>query len=358
MSLSTSSSTLPSTCPFCGSPLHVTTNDEGDLVCANCGFVLTPLIGYAVDEGSFGAKYDVRESFAKQREGLIHTRERVITAMHDGGIGTVIDTHGFKSSNRMKKTIRKISKLNERSKFRDSIDSLEGDLHKAANRLKDEISTLFELPSYISREIDEMVKYVVVKNKDKLKGMSRKRREALGYAIVLSVLEAYGIGLEGKILLKKLSLDQKMVRDVIAWKSKVTYQLGKEKILKIRASQDTLTRYLNYANFLISELNYELGLGLNGILKSRLSQTLKLMIKAALKLNLNSGKQKTSFLAGLIYLILHAFASDPKMKPTQEKVANALKLGNNSVRENYVKAVEELMILVYVPTKSHKSSKK
>jgi transcription initiation factor TFIIIB Brf1 subunit/transcription initiation factor TFIIB len=252
-----------------------------------------------------------------------------------------------------RRQFERLRRQNERSRFRNNLDSLEGDLHKAANLLKAEISTFFEIPSHISREIDGIIKEIVSSptNQKKLKGLSRKKREYLGYAIVLAVLEAHGIGLEAKILLKKLFNDGMLVRNVISWKAKVSSELAPKKLKELKMKQDPLSRYLNYTNFLVSELNYELKLGLNGKVKSRIMEVLKHVIKAALKVNMNSGRQLSSLLAGLIYLVLHIFVIDPSKKPTQERVAKTLRLGNNSVRENYVDAVRNLMILVYVPAK-------
>ncbi|UXD22418.1 hypothetical protein IPA_04550 [Ignicoccus pacificus DSM 13166] len=333
--------------------LHLTYNEEGEIVCSSCGAVLTPYVGYAFDEGTYFNKFDPRAPYSKTGEGLVSSSGALSSVVHDEGIGSTFNAHEVKGRLRTRKEFEKIRRLNERSRFRDSIDSLEGDLHKAANLLKTEIETFFEIPSHISREIDETIKQIVrnEKNQKKLKGLSRKKREYLGYAIVLAVLEAYGIGLEAKILLKKLFNDEKVIRNVISWKAKVAYDLAKDKLRNIKRSQDPMSKYMNYANFLLSELNHELRLGLDGRLRSRIMETLRHVLKAAIKVNMNSGKQMSSLLAGLIYLTLHIFVTDPSKKPTQEKVAKTLRLGNNSVRENYVEAVKNLMILVYVPTK-------
>jgi len=340
------------TCPICGSPLNVMMNDEGELVCAHCGAVLTPYLGYGYDEVAYSNKFDTRESFAKGGEGgLINSREALYSSLHDGGIGSTFNPYETKGNSRLRKNMARLGKLDARARFKDSIDSLEGDVHKAANHMKDEISSFFELPSYINKEIDDMVKYVVRKNSTKLKGLSRTKRTYLGYAVVLSVLEAYGIGMEAKVLLKELFKDEKTIREIISWKSRVTYDLAKDRIRKLMLTQDPLSRYTNYANFLLDKLAFNLNININGELKSRIMKTLKVIIKKALSINMNSGKQTTSFLAGLIYLVLHIFADEPKKKPTQERVAKTLRLGNNSVRENYVEAVRDLMILVYIPTK-------
>ncbi|ALU12379.1 hypothetical protein EYM_03015 [Ignicoccus islandicus DSM 13165] len=330
---------------------YVLYNDEGEPVCPTCGSVLSPAFGFVHDIGIEG-KYDVFEPYSKSGEGRISSRATLSDSVHDGGLGTVINPREAKGSKF--KLFKKLSKEQEKSRIRNNKESIEVDVMKTLNVFLDNVSSDVNIPDSVRKEISKVAKKIVNDNYESFKGISRKDRNHLAYAIALMILEARGVVPEAKSFLRKFFNDEKEINKIIDWLKRVKYDYGREIYMKMVNPRNREEEYLAKGRSTLQYVIQQLKLDYKPEERPILHSFYEDLIRNALSMNMNSGKQKLSLLGGLVYIVLNVFSKSEKSKVTQSRLAKLLNVGNNSIRETYVEANDRLLIVVSVPTRKRK----
>ncbi len=351
MSYSIPSATRPH-CPYCGALLtNVLYNDEGEAVCPSCGSVLPPGTYFELSDSDY-VKYDVFEPYSKTGEGRISSRATLSDVVHDGGLGSHINP--YESKGRRVKLFARLSKEQEKSRIKDSRESIEVDVRRTLSVFLSNVEVEVPIPEAVKSEIYKIAGHVVNNSYKELKGISRKERNYLAYAIALMVLDAYGIIPEPKTILRRLIKDGKTVNRIIEWLKKVKYRYARDIYLKLVKTQNLEERYINKGRSIVNSIKYHLKLNYTPKEFTNLLSFYEDLIKCALSINMNSGKQALSLLSGLAYIALNVFTKAERSKATQGKIASLFNIGNNSVRESYVEAIDKMFIVVSVPTKRRK----
>jgi len=123
-------------CLRCGKTALITDAETGEIVCGNCGFVLSESVENPGPE---------RRSFSDDGINRARTGSGTSLAIHDKGLSTIIsptnkDATGKPLSNSMKKTLNRLRIWDNRSQVHEPIDLNFRRAFSELHRLQDKLS--------------------------------------------------------------------------------------------------------------------------------------------------------------------------------------------------------------------------
>lgn len=293
-------------CPECGSTHLIRSYDRGDIVCANCGLVITDRI---VDSGPEWRAFTPEEKQKRSRVGAPTT-----LTIHDKGLSTVIDWRDKDATGKKLEPKRRIEvirwrKWQIRTRVHSSIDR---NLAQAMNEL-DRISAQLNLPKNVKEEA------AIVYRKAVEKGLVRGRSiEAVMSASIYAACRTHKIPRTIEDIAKYTRCGRKDV-------ARCYRLLLKEINIRIPlADPETF----------IPRIAGELNLG--GLIQSKAAE----IIKKAKEMGLTAGKDPTGLAAAAVYIA----SLLENEKKTQKEIARAAKVTEVTVRNRYKELIKKLKI--------------
>ncbi len=291
-------------CPECGHGELISDDSRGEIVCNDCGLVLTQSV---IDNGPEWRAFSAEEGNKKIRVGAPTT-----LTLHDKGLSTIIgwknkDAFGKNISPKMKAEIYRLRKWHVRTRTNKSIDR---NLAFAMNEL-DRFSSQLN----ISRDIKESAAHIYRKiaNKNLVRGRSI---EAM---LIASIYASCRINKVPKTIddfMEFASIDKKKIARC--------YRLILNE-LKINIS---VSSPINFIPRFCADLN------LSGKTQNRATELLKL----AKKFHITAGKAPT----GLAGAALYVAAIQEGERRTQKEISLAAGVTEATIRNRYKELVTHL----------------
>ncbi len=313
-------------CPMCGS-VNIIENEIGELVCANCGFVLS--------EGVYNVA-----PYVPLKEGRQGPRGESSTTnvLHDHGIRSEMD-FSTKLSPRMRKKMRDLNRIHKRLYFTNSEQSAEGDLRKTLENLMGWL----KVPSYVKDEarliVGKLMKKYYEKNKRVL-GM-RKNYPYIALAIITLAMDIHKQPYKLSEIVEKVGLSQQEKNKVLEWRKRIKSWLN----IRAMPVMEALEAYATLLNEILDELERK------GIIEKEKKKGLRSVAYKILEeyvtKEYTGGKKKESIVGAAIYLASVVTGS----KIRQQDIARIVKEKDSALRRSYKDMVSRIMIVVTVPVK-------
>ncbi|MCD6410127.1 MAG: transcription initiation factor IIB [Candidatus Verstraetearchaeota archaeon] len=300
--------TTPNRCPECGGTLFIHNYERGEVVCANCGLVVSERV---IDQGPEWRAFTPEEREKRSRVG-----SPLSPAVHDRGLSTVIDWRDKDAMGRRLEPRKRIEILRWRKwQIRTRVhSSLDRNLAQAMSEL-DRISSQLGLPRSVKDEAAVIYRRAVEK------GLVRGRS-------IESVMAAaiYAACRELKIprTLDEIAKYTKSGRKDVAR----CYRL----LLREVSIRVPIADPLDF----ISRIGGTLGL--SGVTQHRAAE----IIKEAKRLGITAGKDPAGLAAAAIYI---ASLLENERK-TQKEIAQAAQVTEVTVRNRYKELIRTLKIEV------------
>jgi len=293
-------------CPECGSTHLIRNYERGEIVCADCGLVITEKI---VDSGPEWRAFTPEEKQKRSRVGSPTT-----LTIHDKGLSTVIDWRDKDAMGKKLEPKRRIEvirwrKWQIRTRVHSSIDR---NLAQAMSEL-DRISAQLSLPKSVKEEAAIIYRRAVEK------GLVRGRSiEAVMAASIYAACRAQKI----PRTIEEISKYTRSGRKDVA---RCYRLLLKETNVKI-----PLADAETFIPRIISELN------LSGSVESKAIE----IVRRAKEMALTAGKDPSGLAAAAIYIASLLEGE----KKTQKEIAKAAKVTEVTVRNRYKELIKKLKI--------------
>ncbi|MFX1337579.1 MAG: transcription initiation factor IIB [Promethearchaeota archaeon] len=293
-------------CPECGNNNLILDNSRAEIICNDCGLVLTQKI---IDSGPEWRAFSTEEANNKVRVGAPTT-----LTLHDKGLSTMIgwknkDAFGKSISPKMKAEVYRLRKWHVRTRTNKSIDR---NLAYAMNELDRFASQL-----NLSKDIKESSAHIYRKmaNKNLIRGRSI---EAMLIASIYAACRLNSVPKTLDDFIEFASVDKKKI-------ARCYRLIINELRISIKVSSP-----INFIPRFCAELN------LSGSTQNRAAEILKL----AKKFRITAGKAPT----GLAGAALYVAAMQEGERRTQREISLAAGVTEATIRNRYKELINHLKI--------------
>ena len=314
-------------CPVCGS-MNIVENEIGELVCANCGFVLS--------EGVYNIA-----PYVPLKEGRQGPRGESTTSnvLHDHGIRSEMEFAGAKLTPRMKKRMRELNKINKRLYFTNSEQSAEGDLRKTLENMLG----LLKAPSFVRDEARLLAGKLMKQHYDKNKrilGM-RKNYPYISLALITLAMDIHKQPYKLSDIIENLGMSQQEKNKVLEWRKRIKTWLN----IKAVPVNEALEAYMVLLNEVLDELERR------GVVdkskKKDIRNVAANILKKFIMKEYTGGKKKESVVGAAIYLA--SIVTGNRIR--QQDIARVVKEKDSALRRSYKEILSRIIIVVRVPAK-------
>ncbi len=314
-------------CPICGS-VNIVENEIGELVCANCGFVLS--------EGVYNVA-----PYVPLKEGRQGPRGESTTSnvLHDHGIRSEMEFVGTKLSPRMRKKMRELNRINKRLYFTNSEQSAEGDLRKTL----EDLMGILKVPSFIKEEARLMAGKLMKKHYEKNKrtlGM-RKNYPYISLALITLAMDIHRQPYKLSEIVEMVGMTQREKNKILEWRKRIKAWLN----IKATPVREALEAYMILLNEILDEL--ERRGAVEREKKKWLRSVAAKILEEYVTKEYTGGKKKESVVGASIYIA--SVVTGNKIR--QQDIARIVKEKDSALRRSYKDIVSRVMIVVNVPVR-------
>ena len=326
-------------CPVCGSTYLITT-DDGAVVCGHCGTEVVP-----PELNSFSTV------LGHSQDGKLIEAGTVLSTEVHNPYGSEI---GFGRG--LKKGVRKAEKS---TRFLNAKESVAGDIrdgiikaHEILNRVSIE-NDLPRIPKHVYRRAHELSSILAELEWKEIRKHKIETRKQYGAALLLLAIDEDPnlppSELWLNMMVKDMSdSDKKMNLGMLIDLKKKIRIILKDHIKSIEEIEEQKAQAV--FNYLVRKFDY-----INEDFRvEHATEVFNKIYRLAKKKGLTDGRSILSFAGAISYIVFNILNTSVEKRITQEEIARALGRGVNSIRSAHKLILENFVIIVAIPQKSHK----